>query len=321
MKHSYTFYVVLIFLVIVMNFFLPRLLPGSPIAHIAGGSDGGLTLTERENIKAAYGLDKPMAVQFKDYLVDFFTFNWGTSYTKNEKISTIIARAMPWTLLLSISNLILSTGAGCYLGFLSAVKRKDKKDLKYMVGVSAISSMPLFWVGMTFVAIFSVTLSWFPLNGAYSLWAGNTGIAWVFDVLWHLVLPLLTLATSTIMTFFIAMRYGVLTVISEDYIMMARLRGLSEKRVKLSYIFRNAVIPVFTVFMTEFGFILGGSVVIETIFAYPGLGKLMYDAVSVRDYPLVQYTFIIVSLMVILANFIADVLYSKIDVRMGKDDE
>lgn len=321
MKHSVFFYAVLFFLVLTVNFFLPRMIPGSPIANIAGENVGELTETERENILAAYDLDKPLHVQFKNYIVGFFTFEWGTSYIRHQPITKLIGQALPWTLLLSLSNLFISTILGCFLGYRSAFKRKDRKDLKYMLGVSAISSLPLFWVGMTFVAVFSVTLNLFPLNNAYSLWENYTGIQWLLDVLWHLALPVMTLVTSTMISFFVNMRYGILTVINEDYIMMAELRGLSKKRIRYAYILRNAIIPVFTVFMLEFGYILGGSVVIESIFSYPGVGKLMYDAVITRDYPLVQYSFVMVSFMVIFANLIADFLYSKIDVRMEKIHE
>ncbi len=316
MKHSKKFYLILIALVIVINFLLPRFMPGSPVADIAGESVGELSGEQKEALLDSYGLNDPLHEQFFNYVVDFFTLDWGTSYTKNEKITTLILQALPWTLLLSLTNLIISTIIGCYLGYRSSLKRKEKKDIKYMGLMSMLTSLPLFWVGMAFIAIFSVELGWFPLGNAYSLWEGYTGFALVLDVIWHMVLPVTTLVTATVLTFFTSMRFGVLGVISKDYIMMARLRGLSEKRINFVYILRNSIIPVFTVFMTEIGFILSGSVVIESIFSYPGIGKLMYDAVLARDYPLVQYSFIIVALMVILANFIADILYSKLDVRL-----
>lgn len=321
MKHSVFFYIILIFLVITLNFFLPRFMPGSPVSSIMGEEAGVLSKQEQENILESYGLNKPIHEQFFDYIVNFFTLNWGTSFSKKQPITSLIGNALPWTLLLSVSNLLLATVFGCYLGFKSAFVKKQARDLRYMVSISFLSSLPLFWIGMALIAIFSVFLGWFPLYGGYSMWAGYTGFRAVLDVIWHLTLPLITLLTATISAFYIAMRYGILGVVSEDYVMMAKLRGLSSKRIKYIYVLRNSIIPVFTVFMIELGFVFGGSVIIESIFSYPGIGKLMYDAVRARDYPLVQYTFIIVSTMVIACNLIADIAYSKIDVRIGSHDE
>ena len=320
-KRNILFYITLIFLVILSNFLIPRLMPGSPLKTIAGESVGELSEKEKQSVLEAYDFDKPLYYQFINYVKNFFTLNWGTSFSKNDKITTVLMRALPWTLLLSISNLIISSVLGSYLGYKSAIKRKEKKDLKYMFIMSAISSLPTFWVGMTFIAVFSVFFKWFPLGHAYSLWKNYKGIVYILDVIWHLTLPLLTLTISTLMSFFVAMRYGVLTVISEDYIKMAKLRNLPDKRIKFTYIIRNSIIPVFTVFMIEFGYILSGSVIIETIFSYPGVGNIMYNAVLSRDYPLVQYSFVTVSFMVIFANFLADKMYSKIDTKMEYKNE
>lgn len=153
------------------------------------------------------------------------------------------------------------------------------------------------------------------------MFQNNSWVAAIGDVLHHLALPLFTLVITSLMTFFTTSRYSVLKTINQDYVSMARVRGIPKKRVQFCYVMRNALIPVFTVFMLDLGYILSGSVVVETVFSYPGLGSLMFQAVSGRDYPLMQYSFLVVSIMVIVMSFLADMLYKKIDPGLGVRNE
>ena len=153
------------------------------------------------------------------------------------------------------------------------------------------------------------------------MFQNNSWVAAIGDVLHHLALPLFTLVITSLMTFFTTSRYSVLKTINQDYVSMARGRGIPKKRVQFCYVMRNALIPVFTVFMLDLGYILSGSVVVETVFSYPGLGSLMFQAVSGRDYPLMQYSFLVVSIMVIVMSFLADMLYKKIDPGLGVRNE
>ncbi|MFD1404029.1 ABC transporter permease [Robinsoniella peoriensis] len=321
MKYRITHYIVLLAAVVILNFFLPRMLPGSPIAQLAGEEVGSMTQSERDRILSAYDLDKPLTVQFFTYIRNIVTLDWGISFSKKQPITDLLKAAIPWTLLLVGCNLILSTILGTFLGALSAVLRKKKKDMKLMLLVILCSSLPAFWIGMIFISVFSVGLGWFPVYGAYSMFSGLEGWAYAKDVFEHLVLPVTTMTIVSISVFFTTSRYSVLETIHQDYVFMAKVRGISKKRVRFCYMMRNALIPVFTVFMMELGSVLSGSVVIESVFAYPGLGNLLYNAVLSRDYPLMQYGFLVSSFMVIATSLLTDILYSRIDPRMVDEDE
>lgn len=321
MKYRITHYIVLLAAVVILNFFLPRMLPGSPIAQLAGEEVGSMTQSERDRILSAYDLDKPLTVQFFTYIRNIITLDWGISFSKKQPITDLLKAAIPWTLLLVGCNLILSTILGTFLGALSAVLRKKKKDMKLMLLVILCSSLPAFWIGMIFISVFSVGLGYFPVYGAYSMFSGLEGWAYAKDVFEHLVLPVTTMTIVSISVFFTTSRYSVLETIHQDYVFMAKVRGIPKKRVRFCYMMRNALIPVFTVFMMELGSVLSGSVVIESVFAYPGLGNLLYNAVLSRDYPLMQYGFLVSSFMVIAASLLTDILYSRIDPRMVDEDE
>lgn len=321
MKYRITHYILLLAAVIILNFFLPRMLPGSPIAQLAGEEVGRMTQSERDRILSAYDLDKPLTVQFFTYIRNIVTLDWGISFSKKQPITDLLKAAIPWTLLLVGCNLILSTILGTFLGALSAVLRKKKKDMKLMLLVILCSSLPAFWIGMIFISVFSVSLGWFPVYGAYSMFSGLEGWAYAKDVWKHLILPVTTMTIVSISVFFTTSRYSVLETIHQDYVFMAKVRGIPKKRVRFCYMMRNALIPVFTVFMMELGSVLSGSVVIESVFAYPGLGNLLYNAVLSRDYPLMQYGFLFSSFMVIAASLLTDILYSRIDPRMVDENE
>ncbi|KLU72417.1 MAG: hypothetical protein RHS_1658 [Robinsoniella sp. RHS] len=321
LKYRITHYIVLLAAVVILNFFLPRMLPGSPIAQLAGEEVGSMTQSERDRILSAYDLDKPLTVQFFTYIRNIVTLDWGISFSKKQPITDLLKAAIPWTLLLVGCNLILSTILGTFLGALSAALRKKKKDMKLMLLVILCSSLPAFWIGMIFISVFSVGLGWFPVYGAYSMFSGLEGWAYAKDVFGHLVLPVTTMTIVSISVFFTTSRYSVLETIHQDYVFMAKVRGIPKKRVRFCYMMRNALIPVFTVFMMELGSVLSGSVVIESVFAYPGLGNLLYNAVLSRDYPLMQYGFLVSSFMVIAASLLTDILYSRIDPRMVNENE
>ena len=313
-------YLTLIILIVTMNFLLPRLLPGDPLVFLAGEDVWALTAAEREAVLEKHRLNEPLIVQYVYYLKDLVTFNWGDSYLKRQPITEILWAAAPWTLLLAFSNLLIASVLGSFLGVMAALKRKSKLDVNLLLVVSFISSVPSFWIGMILISVFAVNLGLFPVYGAYSLWADYTGLARVYDILWHLFLPLTTLVILSLSGFFLTMRYSLIEVLGEDFVLMARAKGLSEKIIKYRYIMRNALLPVFTIFMMNLGYIFSGAIVVETVFSYPGIGRIMYEAVIARDYPLLQYSFLLISLMVILANYIADLIYPIIDPRVVKDN-
>ena len=311
---------ILIVAVIVLNFFLPRLLPGSPLRALGGlgADDMGLTRIERERIYEAYDLHLPMYQQFGAYLVSLFTWELGTSFSRRMPITSILASALPWTVLLSLSSTVLSLVLGSLLGSLSIRLRQKGRDVPLILSVALIGSLPTFWLGMVLIAIFGVNLGILPIFGGYSMWSGYTGIQRVVDVLRHMILPVVTMSVGSLMIFFTTMRAGLLSVLGEDYVKLAELRGLSKRRILFFYQWRNAIIPVFTVLMLHLGFILSGSIVIEAVFSYPGLGLVLYEAVLARDYPLMQYSFLFIAISVIIMNLIADLTYPFLDPRIRK---
>lgn len=314
-------YLIILAAVIVINFLLPRLLPGSPLKTLLGENPGDLTAAQKMGILEAYHLNDPMWKQFLYYLRDLLTFQWGDSYSKRQPIITLIASRTGWTLLLAGSNMILSTLIGSALGAWSAFRRKEKKDLPLVISTAILDSIPSFWMAVILLAVFGVKLGWFPIYGAYSMWENYTGVRKFLDILQHLALPLFTMLVTSLMSFFTTSRHSVLQILNEDYVKLARMRGISKKRIALWYVMRNTLIPVFTLFMMDVGYLLSGSVLIETVFSYPGLGTLMQEAVKARDYPLIQYTFLLASVMTIAALFLADILYSKIDPRLEVQED
>jgi peptide/nickel transport system permease protein len=311
-------YLLLIWLVATVNFALPRMLPGSPLAYLAGEEIGQLSLAERNELLVRYNLDRPLPVQYVHYLHDLVTLQWGDSYSKKEPIRNVLWRRIPWTLLLAFSSIVLSAVIGAVLGVRAAVNRGKWSDIRMLLTVSLLGSFPSFWLGMVLIAVFAVKLNWFPVYGAYTVGAGFTGFAKLADILLHMSLPLVTLTILSVGRYFLAMRYSLIEVMGEDFIILAKAKGLSEWVIKYKYIMRNALLPFVTVLMLDLGFILSGATVVETVFAYPGLGRLMYEAVLARDYPLLQYNFLVVAIIVIIFNYLADQLYVYIDPRVGE---
>lgn len=308
-------YLILIFLVVLMNFLLPKMLPGDPLNFIVGEDIALLTEAEKTQIMSKYKLNEPLYIQFVEYIKNIVTFNFGISFSKKLPIFHVVASATMWTLLLSTLNIIISTLLGSYLGFKSAMKKKEK-SLKMNLLVTSLSCFPVFWVSMILLVLFSVILPIFPSFGAYSAYGEFNFITRTLDVITHLILPLSASVVTSISSFYLQMRVSVLEVLNEDYIFMAKVKSIPDDKIKRKYILRNSLLPVFTILMLNIGFIFSGSIVVETVFSYPGLGKIMFDAIIARDYPLIQYCFLMISTMVILSNYVADKLYKYIDPRV-----
>jgi peptide/nickel transport system permease protein len=313
---SFHYYALTVLAVVAVNFFLPRFLPGSPIKHIAGEDTSHLTPEERDRVMESYNLTQPLARQFFIYNRDLVTLNWGNSFSRKMPISRVVLSALPWTLLLCGSALAIAIPLGCLLGAHSALVRKKRKGLKLILLNTIISSFPPFWVGMVLMSIFGIWLQLLPTFGGRSIWADLHGLEYAGDLLAHLLLPLTTMVLASIMPYFITMRQAVMGVMNEDYVIMAVIRRLPSSYINRKYIIRNALPPVFALMMLDFGYIFSGSAVIETVFAYPGLGRVMYEAVKARDYPLIQYSFLVSSILVICLAFLADFLHKFLDPRL-----
>jgi peptide/nickel transport system permease protein len=291
-------------------------MPGTPLKYIAGEDVILLTSAEKKEIMDKYGLNDPILVQYGNYIKNIITGDFGYSFQKKQAVNLIIKSRIRWTLLLTGSNLIITSLLGISLGTLAAWNRGKRKDIVISNIMMFLKSMPSFWIGMILVAVFGATLKWLPTFGAYSIIPKTGVLENIIDVILHLILPLSTLVMLSVSSIFLTMRYSMIDVIGEDYVFMAGVKGLSEKKIKYRYAMRNALIPVSTVIMLNLGYMVGGATIVETVFAYPGIGRLMYEAVLARDYPVLQAVFLIITLSVIFANLLSDLLYPIIDPKV-----
>ncbi|WP_028391086.1 ABC transporter permease [Bacillus cihuensis] len=311
-------YVIVIILMVTLNFLLPRVMPGNPLVFLAGEDVGFMSSAEKEAILEKHGLNDSIVQQYGTYLKNIFTGDFGFSYQQKRPIIELLKERLPWTMLLSGLGLVLSTIIGVLFGTISAWKRGTKTDVNLLTMFMFLSAMPSFWVGMILVSVFSVQLGWLPVFGAESAWSNLKGMDRFIDIVKHLILPLTTLVLISVTSTFMIMRYSMLNVLGEDYIMIAKAKGVKEKVIRYKHAMRNALLPVATVFMLSLGFTLGGATVIETVFAYPGVGRLMFESVLSRDYPLIQATFLIITFSVVIANFLADLIYPFLDPKVGR---
>lgn len=283
-------------------FFMLRMLPGDPAQVLAGQM---ATPQEIENIRHQLGLDRPIYEQYTVYMSHLVRFDLGRSArTQNPVIDEIWAR-LPNTLLLAVVAIVLACLFGIPAGIISAVRPYSWID--YLVTLSALFgiSMPVFWLGLMLVVLFAVILHWLP--------AGGTG-SWQ-----HVILPAVTLASFVVAFIARMTRSTMLETLSQDFTTTARSKGLAEMVVIVKHALKNALIPIITVVGLQFGFLLGGAVLTETVFAWPGLGRLLYDSISARDYPMIQGTILIFGLLYILVNLVVDLIYAFVDPRIRYD--
>lgn len=311
-------YVTLLLLTLTLNFFLPRWMPGTPLRYLAGEDVASLSPPERQVIMDRYGLNLSLVDQFGIYLRQLAQGDLGYSHVRQKPIRELVMHHLPWTLLPVGLGLILSTAVGITLGAMAAWRRGRNQDMATLVLFVVMESMPSFWVGMLLVTLFAIQLRWLPAAGALTPWVNLTGWPWVRDVLWHLVLPVTTQVLTTLFAMYLTMRAALMAVLEEDYVLMARAKGLREHVVLFRHALRNALLPVATTFMLRLGYVLSGSAIIESVFGYPGLGGLLAIAVRSRDYPVMQAVFLITTLAILTANLLADLLYPLLDPRIAR---
>ncbi len=311
-------YLLVLALTITLNFALPRMMPGNPMVFLAGEDVGFLEPEQRAQLYALYDLDQPQWKQFLTYIGNLARGDLGYSFQRGRPIAHMIGERLPWTLLLVGASLVFATLLGAALGAVAAWRRGTPLDLGTLGVAMLFESMPSFWLGMIFIAVFAAGLGWFPIFGASTAGASLAGWPLLVDRARHLVLPLATLTLITIPGTFLIMRYSMLSVLGEQYIATARAKGVAEHLVLRRHAVRNALLPVATVAMLNLGFVASGATVIETVFSYPGLGRLLYEGVLNRDYPVLQGAFLIVTVSVIAANVLADLIYPFIDPRVRR---
>lgn len=311
-------YLVVLLVTLTLNFLLPRLMPGGPAQFLIGDDSGTMTPEIRAAIMTRLGLDQPLGRQYVTYLRNLLNGDLGYSLSRGEPISKVIGDRLPWTALLAGLSLLLSTAAGVVLGTIAAWRRGKRADVGLLVSTMFMASMPAFWLGMMFIVVFGMTLGWLPMFGLRTAWAGFTGWAAVVDVARHLVLPVATLALHSLFGNLMIMRYSMVSVLGADFILLARAKGVPNRTVMYRHAMRNALLPVVTHFMLGLGFVVSGATVTETVFSFPGIGRLLYEAVLSRDYPVIQAAFLIITVCVIIGNILADLVYPFLDPRVRR---
>jgi len=304
----------MVFVIILINFFLIHAAPGNPIDILAGSNDADPEYLER--LRVEFGLDEPLLVQLGTYMGKLLTFDLGYSIRFRQDVLTLILDRMPATFLLMGTALVFSSIFGIILGAIAARRPGGLTDNAATLIAIAGFSMPVFWLGQLLLLLFALQLQLFPAQGMMSLRAPREGIGLWLDVAHHLVLPALTYSVYHLTLIFRLTRVKMQETLAQDYITTARAKGLSEGRVVYSHALRNAMLPVITIIGLNFGFMLAGSVLTETVFAWPGMGRLMFEAINARDYPLLLGLFTVLSLLVIAANVITDIVYAIVDPRV-----
>lgn len=317
------FYLFTAWAAITINFFLPRLLKGDPVTAYMQKNAGQITPEAERALRILFGLDQNTSVwqQYLDYWQLLFSGDLGRSFSNGlAPVGDVIASALPWTLGLvgvaTILSFLIGTATGAVIGW----RRGSRADV--IVPISTFfSTVPYFWLGLIAIAVLSTTLGWFPASHAYDK---GSRPEWTLDfigqVIAHGALPVLTIIIASLGGWILGMRNMMLTVLDEDYITVAQAKGMPNKRVLWRYAARNAVLPQLSSFALSIGFIVGGTIVMEMVFSYPGVGKLLLDATNAKDYPLMQGLFLIITMAVLIANILADIAYAVLDPRTRQSE-
>lgn len=303
----------LILVLIIVNFLLIHLAPGDPV-HLLAGQSGDEKYYEF--IRAKFGLNQPLPTQLWIYLSSVVRGDLGYSLGYQQPVARVILERVPATLLLMLSAVLLSTSAGLVLG-VEASRRENSFTDRAINTVALLGySIPSFSIGLLLLIIFALYLDLFPAQNMSSANQDLNGLSYLFDVLKHLVLPATTLAIVQFAQVMRLTRTQMLTVLRENFITTARAKGLSERQVIYGHALRNAMIPLVTILGSDFGTLLSGAVLVETVFAWPGLGRLLIDSIAMRDYPVLMGMFLMISISVAVANFLTDIIYSRLDPRI-----
>ncbi len=311
-------YVITVFVLITLNFFLFRAMPGDPITALTTEGTPNYVNDDvtRAKLEAYYGLDRPLLSQYRGYLGGLLRGDLGVSIRYNVPVSQLVVERLPWTLLLVATAMAISVTIGWAAGVHSAWRRGRGIDRGLLGTFLTLHSFPAFFLATLMVLVFSVKLGWLPLAGSRTQFAQSQNAwAWAIDVGRHLILPATALGVGFTASQFLTMRASMVSGLGADYLLAGRAKGLREQRLKYRYAARNALLPVVTLTAILTGFAVTEAVVVETVFAYQGMGRLVFDAVSYRDYPTLGACFLILSLIVVTLNLVAEVLYRRLDPR------
>lgn len=307
--------VAVILVIATFNFVLVRAAPGDP-AQVMAGQSGGADPKILDDLRREYGLDRPYYVQLATHLGHVLTFDLGYSYRQRRPVLQLIGERLPATLLLTATAFCLALLVGTTLGALAGLAAGTAADTLFTILSLLLYATPVFWLGLMLVLVFSVSLGWLPAFGYETINARLGPFERALDLGKHLILPAVSLGAIYLAIYARLMRSSIIEVAHQDFVKTARAKGLSGPRIVVGHMLRNALVPVVTVAGMQAGALVGGAVVIETVFAWPGLGRLTFDAVLQRDYPVLLGIFLILSVIVVLFNVATDLAYRLIDPRM-----
>ena len=301
--------------VVVINFVLIHLAPGSFLDLMTAENQVSDPATV-ELLRKTYGMDDPLWLQLGKYVWALLHFDFGFSYRQNMPVIEAISTNLPATLLLMISSIALAFVVGVAAGVVASMKVRTVWDTIVSVVAMFFFAAPSFWLGIMMIVLFAVKLGWMPVGGMETIGGMGGGAGGILDILHHLVLPTLALGLFYAAIYARVMRSSMLEVSQLDFVRTARAKGLSRRRVTVSHVLRNALLPVVTILGVQMGTVLAGSVVIESVFSWPGIGSLLFDSVSSRNYPVVLGIMVLGSLVVIAANIAVDLVYMWLDPRI-----
>jgi peptide/nickel transport system permease protein len=304
-----TFFTLLIILTLIFIMF--EALPARPQDLLA--TTPNMQPSQIQFMMELFGYDRPVLDRYGMYLVNMLTFDFGISFSQAEDVLDILKERIPRTMLLFGGATVLAYIIGIYLGALIAWRRGGVLDGSTVVVSLVFYNMPSFWIGLIFLVVFASELNWFPLTGWYD---PTDNLPYLVDILWHVSLPMIVLLLLTLAGTVLLMRTAMLDVIGENYMVTAKAIGLPERKVLFKHGARNAMLPVVTSFIIAFVFSIGGAVVLENVFSFPGMGALYINSLNQLDFPVAQATLYIITLMVLLGNFAADLIYGYLDPRV-----
>jgi peptide/nickel transport system permease protein len=336
---------VLILVIIMLNFAIFKMMPGDPTSFLIKAfstESPEARKAEQLQLQQLWGLKDPFLTQMVKYFRNLLTWNFGITMDSKEPISAVMARKIPYTLMLLGGSTLVSIILGILLGILAIQRRGGLFDSGAVTGSLVLGSLPTFWIGLMLILLFFVKLNWFPLSAATPIWVGGSaptpwkytssastgalnisfslnildGVSLVWGYLDHLFLPMLTLVLFSVGGWLLLTRATMLETITEDYVTTARAKGLNERTVLYKHALKNASLPLITSAALSFGFILSGAIITETVFTYPGLGGWIWESIQFLDFPVLMAVFYVISLCVVVANIVADLLYGVIDPRI-----
>lgn len=307
--------VLIILAIVVLNFFLLNMAEGDAVDVLAGEA-GSATPEYMAELRAKFGLDKPLPVQLLVYLKNVISLDLGYSFRHDMAVSKLIVDRFWPTLLLMACTIFIAITFGVLLGLMAATRLNTWKDSVISIFALITYATPLFWVGLMMIVVFSIYLGWFPTSGMENVAAFHEGFDRVVDIARHLVLPTITLSLFYLALYTRMMRASMLEQYGQDYVVTARAKGLTERRITFVHVVRNALLPVVTMAGVQVGALIGGSVIVESVFAWPGLGMLAFESLFARDLNLLLGIFMLSSVLVVAVNLVVDIVYSFLDPRI-----